>query len=675
MLKWTKRAEPSTGSGDAGSQLTDLMLTPHTKIQGNSNHRLHARRSLGNLGRPNRIATRERQRKSLGSEINRKIQNNRNKENQVQLTPHPNGFRHNVSSTPVIAFGSKMEYALRDVRNITPKQQNSNSLTAFLNAMTPSRKRPLAKTPPSSPNMEKIDRVICSSPKETAIAAGSVITHQTPYASTLPTFDVEYSPCGAAQTTIIPTNSMASIAVTDSYFNQRYFQEQVPATKRLKFSPTGMTPISSRLSEIRFSRLKFGGSNKKSSAKKLDKNADKEFKVANVENSNELMTVDSNDNLNNNNDKNKNNNECLIKKPMQVQPEPKFQKPIAIPSTETSLSSSALDDTALDKMIDAILESARKERPNIIRNFAPRKMQTALIQQMNSDSPTYTPAEDPASDLNKFCDNFQISPDELITERTIILEEPNAVNEREVKTPEPLELKKSIMSAKKVSSNHRKSLNCHLRRQRAVRRKNNTLKGDQSAQQQLKLDRNTNKACEINGSQFETNVFNERSDTCIKREDASNLSSPKTPTDSDFALSSFFSKKTAEELANMNTPVIDATDCSNLTYAQQPHCGVTSITSKLSSDSTPVIHTNDLQASSTPTNIETVNSIRRCLTFSDSSPSSGSSTTDDSLEKRKSTASSTSSTASNISNAVCGSLELSISCDNNKISIHGESLV
>lgn len=679
MLKWTKRAEPSTGTGDAGSKLTNLMLTPHTKIQSNSNHRLHARRSLGNLSRPsNRIATRERQRKSLGSEISRKIQHNRDKENQVQLTPHPNGFRQNVSSTPVIAFGSKMEHALRDVRNITPKQQNSNSLTALLNAMTPSRKRPLAKTPPSSPNLDKIDRVICSSPKDTAIATGSVITHQTPYASTLPTFDVEYSPCGATQTTILPTNSIASIAVTDSYFNQRYFQEQVPASKRLKFSPTGMTPISSRLSEIRFSRLKFGGSNKKSSAKKSDKNADKEFKVANVEHSVELMTVDSNDNnnLNNNNDKNKNNNECLIKKPMTVQQEPKFQKPLAIPSTETSLSSSALDDTALDKMIDAILESARKERPNIGRNFAPRKMQMALMQQINSDSPTYTPAEDPASDLNKFCDNFQISPDKLITERTIILEEPNAINEREVKTPESLESRKCHMSANKVSSNHRKSLNCHLRRQRAVRRKNNTLKGDQSAQQQqLKLEQDSNKVCEINGSQSETNVFNERSDACIKRDDASNLSSPKTPTDSDFVLSSFFSKKTADELANMNTPVIDATDCSNLTYAQQPNCGVTSITSKLSSDSTPVIHTNDLQASSTPTNIETVNSIRRCLTFSDSSPSSGSSTTDDSLEKRKSTASSTSSTASNISNAVCGSLELSISCDNNKISIHGESLV
>lgn len=675
MLKWTKRAEPSTGSGDAGSKLTNLMLTPHTKIQGNSNHRLHARRSLGNLSRPNRIATRERQRKSLGSEINRKIQNNRDKENQGQLTPHPNGFRQNVSSTPVIAFGSKIEYALRDVRNITPKQQNSNSLTALLNAMTPSRKRSLTKTPPSSPNMDKIDRVICSSPKEAAIGAGTVITHQTPYASTLPTFDVEYSPCGATQTTILPTNSVASIAVTDSYFNQRYFQEQVPATKRLKFSPTGMTPISSRLSEIRFSRLKFGGSNKKSSAKKLDKNADKEFKMANVENNVELMTVDSNDNnLNNNNDRNKNNNECPIKKPMIVQPEPKFQKPLAMPLTETSLSSSALDDTALDKMIDAILESARKERPSHIRNFAPRKMQMALMQQINSDSPTYTPAEDPASDLNKFCDNFQISPDELIAERTIILEEPHAINEREVKTPEPLELKKAIVSAKKVSSNHRKSLNCHLRRQRAVRRKNNTLKGDQSAQQQFKLEQNSNKACEINRSQSEMNVFNEQSDACIKR-NASNLSSPKTPTDSDFALSSFFSKKTADELANMNTPVIDATDCSNLTYAQQPHCGVTSITSKLSSDSTPVIHTNDLQASSTPTNIETVNSIRRCLTFSDSSPNNGSSTTDDSLEKRKSTASSTSSTASNISNAVCGSLELSISCENNKISIHGESLV
>lgn len=670
MLKWTKRAEPG-GSGDAGSKLSTLLLAP----QQNTSQRIHARRSLGNLSRPVRQANRDRQRKSLGSsEITKRIQN-RDKENRLILTPHPNGFRQNITSTPVIPFGSKLDYALRDVRNITPKQ-NSNSISALLNAMTPSRKRPLAKTPPGSP---KVDRVICSSPKESALPpnATTVIAQQTPYASTLPTFDVEYSPCGATQPILANAmNSITTTVTTDSFFNAaRYFQEPLPASKRLKFSPTGMTPLSSRLTELRFSKLKFGA--KKSTTTntaagaitaankrtKTEKIAVKEVEPTSVE-----MVEESGNN--NNNDMNKNQNECavivddaiLMKKPV-AKAAPKMQ----IPSNEMSLSSSALDDTALDKMIDAILESARKERPSIVRNLAPRKIHQALIQ-MNSDSPTYTPAEDPASDLNKFCDNFQISPDELIAERTIILEEPNAVNEREVRTPEPTQAKHKKSGKVANKSNGKKSIDsCHLKRQRAVRRKHT--KCDQQTQQKsepMNVDDNL--------STEQSQSFKPELETEI-----SEIASPKTPSDSDFVMSSFF-KKHADELANMNTPVIDSSDV-NVTYAQQPHCNITSISSKMSSDSTPCIHTNDLQASSTPTHIETVNAIRRCLTFSDSSPSgNGSSTTDDSLEKRKSTASSTNSMASmsNLSNsvrnnnAVNGSLDLSILCENNKIHIHGE---
>lgn len=648
MLKWTKRAEPG-GSGDAGSKLSTLLLAS----QQNTDQRLHARRSLGNLSRPVRTTNRERQRKSLGSsELSKRIQN-RDKENQVVLTPHPNGFRQNITSTPVIAFGSKLDYALRDVRNITPKH-NSNSISALLNAMTPSRKRPLAKTPPDSP---KVDRVICSSPKESALASNPtlMLAQQTPYASTLPTFDVEYSPCGATQP-ILP-NAMNSITVTtDSFFNQpRYFQEPLPASKRLKFSP-GMTPRS----ELRFSKLKFGAkkSSTASETKKTEKMVVKDPEFVKVESGN-----------NNNNDNNKNQNECitndanLMKKPMT--PTKSIASKIQYPSTETSLSSSALDDTALDKMIDAILESARKERPSIVRNLAPRKIHMALMQ-MSSDSPTYTPAEDPASDLNKFCDNFQISPDKLIGERTIILEESNAVNEREVRTPEPTQIKRKKLT-KIESSKGMKSLNnsCYLRRQRAVRRKHT--KCDQQKEK--------SEATSVDGD-----YSTEQNESAKPETEISELISPKTPSDSDFVMSSFF-KKSADELANMNTPVIDSSDA-NFTYAPQPHCGITSISSKMSIDSTPCINTNDLQASSTPTHIQTVNAIRRCLTFSDLSPSgSGSSTTtDDSLEKRKSTASSTNSivSISNLSNSirnssiVSGSLDLAIHIENSKIHIHGE---
>lgn len=655
MLKWTKRAEPG-GSGDAGSKLSTLLLAP----QQSSHQKIHARRSLGNLSRPNRTAHRDKQRKSLGSsELSKRIQN-RDKENHLVLTPHPNGFRQNITSTPVIAFGSKLDYALRDVRNITPKQSsNTNSISALLNAMTPSRKRPLAKTPPDSP---KVDRVICSSPKESALAPNaSVIIQQTPYASTLPTFDVEYSPCGPSQTILKPNPINSVTVTTDSFFNQpRYFQEPLPASKRLKFSPSGLTPMTSRFTESRFSKLKF--SSKKSSGKVKTEKIEKDS-IGVVE-----TVVESGNNLNNNNDNKINQNEytsdtCMMKVPA-IPREPKVPK-MQIPSTETSLSSSALDDTALDKMIDAILESARKERPSIVRNLAPRKIHMALMQ-VGSDSPTYTPAEDPANDLNKFCDNFQISPDKLIGERTIILEEPNAVNEREIRTPEPFETKRVKLDI--VKSNRAKLVNsCHLKRQRGVRRKHTKCDQQQQTEQQKSKSEPSNTDINMSDEQNEAT-----------KPECSDLLSPKTPSDSDFVMSSFF-KKNADELANMNTPVIDSMD-SNITYAQQPHCGITSITSKLSSDSTPCIHTNDLQASSTPTHIETVNAIRRCLTFSDSPSRSGSSANDDSLDKRKSTASSTNSMASmsNISssartnNIISGSLDLSIFHENNKIHIHGE---
>lgn len=641
MLKWTKRAEPSA-SNKTESKFSTLILAPQQRIS----HRIINRRSTGNLSRTVRIANRKKQRTSLGSsELNRNIQNH-DKENRVVSTPHPNGFHHSITSTPVIAFGSKLDNALRDVRNITPKQNsNSNSIQTLLNAMTPSRKRPLAKTPPDS---SKIDHVICSSPKESAMATNaSVIMQNTPYASTLPTFDVEYSPCGPTQTLLI-TNPTSIIVTADSFFNQpRYFQEPLPASKRLKYSPVRTTSLASGINEME--------------CIKLVKNPKKTNEISKTEKLNEEFTVQTKEllketvnNLNNNNENDNNNHaECfndanLIKLTMFNDTKP---SKMHMPPTETSLSSSALNDTALDKMIDAILESARKERPSIVRNLAPRKVHLALMH-MESESPTYKPAEDPAEDLNKFCDNFQISPNKLIGERTIILEEPNAINEREIRTPELDSAKRIKIDRAQKSNKSHTSNGCHLKRQRAVRRKHNF------SQQKNRLE-----------------IFQSENNSIVEDMNATELQclSPKTPSDSDFVVSSFF-KKSTDELANMNTPTIDSND-SNVTYAQQPHCGTASL-----SDSTPCIRTNDLQASSTPTNIETVNAIRRCLTFSDSSSRCSSSAIDDSIEKPKSTTSSTNSIASmsnsshstRMMNLISASLDLSLFIENNKIHINGE---
>lgn len=592
MLKWTvhKRAEPTSNVG--------LVLGQSDREQ------LNSRRSLGNLSRPlrHRDNRSECRRKSLGSsELTKRI-HNRDKENQHVQTPHPYSYRGNVTSTPQ-SFG-KMEYALRDVRNLTPK--NSNSSTT----VTPSRKRPLAKTPPSSPIQFAMND-----------ARPAIVSTPAPYATTLPTFDVEYSPCGvvtAATTTTVKRSlapsTLNSITVTDSYFNQpRYFQEPLPASKRLRFSPSGMTPLSTRLSELRFSKISFKRGH--SAASKSKEETVAATKAA----------------------------ECMAPP----------ASSIAV-GVDESLSSSALDDTALDKMIDAILESARKERPTIARNMAVRKVHLAIGSNggggghvMHTESPTYTAAEDPASDLNKYCDNFLISPDKLLAagERTIILEETHLVNEREVKTPEALDAK-CIKSEKKSMMIEAATVNsCHLRRQRAVRRKH-----------QQKCDQVVSSAAAAG----ETHSI---SATATVADDSNSISF--YPTQSYPILSD-------DELANMNTPIVDADDDAD----QQPHCGITSITSKISSDSTPIIHTKDLQASSTPTN--GVTSIRRCLNFSDSPNAT---TADDSIEKRKSTASSTVSMASTSASsytrttAISGSLDVAIFIEHNKLNIHGESAV
>lgn len=571
MLKWTvhKQTDPTTS-------LVSSQTNP--------------RRSLGNLSRPTvrhrEIKNGECRRKSLGSsEMTRRIQN-RNKENNHILTPHPIHFRNNLTSTPQSI--NKIDFALRDVRNLTPK--NSGSITSLSATITPSRKRPLPKTPPSSPTHKK------SIP---------IISTPAPYASTLPTFDVEYSPCGP--TTICrmkPPTTINTIPITDSYFNQpRYFQEPVPAPKRLKFSPSSIMSTTSRPFI-----------------------ADQQTNIRNANEKTKFINNNCDSHMNKNN-----NSDSSVKF--------SFQKASI---SDESLSSSALNDTALDKMIDAILESARKERPTIRRNNTGRKVYLPIgintATSTYTESPTYTAAEDPASDLLKYCDNYLISPKQpTIAERTIILDEIR-VNEREVKTPEVFVDTKH----RRIDENENIGLtsSCHLRRQRAVRRKhqNKNVKNK-------KLLKKPDKHQDLP----ETN------------------SSPKTPNDINITNSSFY-KKTTDELANMNTPTI----YNNLNDDdQQPQCEINSNTSKISYDFTPIIHTKDLRASSTPTN--DITSIRRCLDFSRTGD-------DDSLEKRKSTASSTVSISSTstssysriMNNVVSGSLDVNIFVENNKLNIHGE---
>lgn len=499
MLKWTvsKRTD--------SSEPVSLLLKSKEPV---------SRRSLGTLHRPARNREdRERRRKSLGStEMARRI-NNHNKENNIIATPHPMTNRTG-SSTPY----TKLDFALRDLGNITP------TTTPTQNTTTPNRKRNLPLSP--------VDQSTQAKPQ---------------YASTLPTFDIEYSPCGMKTGPMI---ALRGLTMKDSYFeNPCYFRDELPASKRLKFSPE-VTPLSRRLSELRFSKMSFKRSN----------------------------------NLNEDDD--------------------------------SVLSSKALDDTELEKMIDAILESSRKA------TFCSERKLSERRKRLNK-SPTYTPADDPASDLNKFCDNFQVSPELLQAgEKTIIIEEPNIVNEREVRTPDSAEVNAKLPT---------KSINessCHLRRQRGVRRKHTK-----------------NEKCTKAKTKFSYKV------NC-------HATSPHTPLNIQMKNSSIV-RKNIDDFAAMETPTY---------FGMNFECnhGPLSNSSKNSYESTPGIEANDLQGSSTPTGAS--QTIRRCLMFSESPDSM-----EDSLDKRKSVASSITSRCSKSSvGAISGTLDLSIFVDSEKIQIHGE---
>ncbi|KAL5276332.1 hypothetical protein ACFFRR_001899 [Megaselia abdita] len=118
-----------------------------------------------------------------------------------------------------------------------------------------------------------------------------------------------------------------------------------------------------------------------------------------------------------------------------------------LPQEEESLSSSKMGDMTLERMIDAILESARKESKPTKPNH---KLNTCQIM-----SPTYTAADDPASDLNEFWDT-----DSYIHSgsKTIMPATCRKYNEREVRTPK---------------DDDDSDIFGNLKRQKAVRRKRN----------------------------------------------------------------------------------------------------------------------------------------------------------------------------------------------------------
>lgn len=477
MLKWTVSKRPPNGEP-----------VNHHLLLNNDQHGPKSRRSLGALRTVRSEQLRDNRRKSLGSsEVQRRFKR-QNKENQIIATPHPLTQRHSgTSSTP---FVTKAEFALRDVSNRTPTSD------ATVNSTTPliSRKRNLPLSPVAMAGRRHQQGVA-------TITATSI-----PYASTLPTFDVEYSPsCGPLKSTA-PMIALRGLTVQDSFFsNPCYFRDDAaaaatvapPASKRLKFSPE-ITPLAKRLSELRFSKMSI-----------------KRASIRSMNNNNNVLANEDED--------------------------------------DDNMSSKALNDTELDKMIDEILESSRKIKP-AAQKLLLQATRKRTASSMSSDECIVSTTCTSSERTLDACDTvIEVSPRRRRHRR-----QPSAAfAEREVRTPD--------------SAAEEDTIGCHLRRQKGVRRKHLRRK-------------------------------NER--------DGGSSSPPAAPVDA--LTDEEFLRKNIELLASMNTPKDSYADMANAASIKK-RC-LTSGGSKSSYESTPGIETIDLQGSSTPTGQQ--QTIRRCLTFS-----------------------------------------------------------
>ncbi|XP_017113000.1 uncharacterized protein LOC108136402 [Drosophila elegans] len=155
--------------------------------------------------------------------------------------------------------------------------------------------------------------------------------------------------------------------------------------------------------------------------------------------------------------------DSYFEKPRYLEQKPLPQPaPPATACQQTTLSSSQMGDVTLERMIDAILESNRKvphlRQPR--QHLRQRHRQQVLRNshaQVQTHSPTYRPAFDPASDL---CEYWK-SPsrrDSLPAD---------GFEEREVRSPLPLPTNANANAIQSQGKRH----SLQLRRQRVVRRK------------------------------------------------------------------------------------------------------------------------------------------------------------------------------------------------------------
>lgn len=358
MLKWavnTPRLSYLTVD-DSKTNTEDLQLKPLSAL------------SPGKLNTPNEIISSQTQtlsvkrkrlkRKSSDIYLSRRLQNWLDKENQVTSTPlHSSSKIYNKNGT------LRRLNSLKDLSNIIPCENavSNNPLNPILSQL-------------NAPS-QSLDN--------------DTLTKNNPvnYATTLPTLEVEYSPCGPIPGPIL---ALRGLGIADTYFDKpRYLPHNKSDETIIQTKP------SSKITNSTFH-------SQKHTRRSLN----------------------------------------------------------SIRDDTASLSSSKMGDQTLERMIDAILESTRKEKKPM--KFARQSNNQPCVVM----SPTYTPAEDPANDLSEFWIDTQNEEPLLQTVRKKRRSLPATVtsiySEREVRSPHR-------------TSNRKRNI-FHLRRQRAVRRKRKTSK-------------------------------------------------------------------------------------------------------------------------------------------------------------------------------------------------------
>lgn len=300
MLKWAVKSNPRQAYAQNENNVLELATAADVSLLQHKRHLKHKSSDLCTL----RITT-----------------SPHSNENQYTSTPLHTSLR-SFRESPT----RKMD-SLKDLSNIIPENSRNSPLRFSL---------------------KKNCSNISNTPER--LVAGINVPNN--YATTLPTFDVEYSPCGLIPGPLI---ALRGVGLPDSYFEK----------------PRYITPLP------------------KKNVTKLFEN-------------------------------------CTYNIETQSKPS---ENPLKCPifMEESTLSSTKMGDETLERMIDAILESNRKERKTLKGQKPP--------QQQGNMSPTYTPAEDPASDLQEMWDTETANYRQKEQKFRARLTKKTLFKEREVCTP------------------------------------------------------------------------------------------------------------------------------------------------------------------------------------------------------------------------------------------------